>query len=730
MRLSILLPLCWSAGLYAQRPAGDAALTRGDTTAAIAAYERAESDAQAQYRAGRLLLSRHVAGLVRSDALDRARAAFRRATELAPDSAGGWLGLAETYRAAGDVLSRLQVGGLLDRAWQVSQANPSSAGDAVAYQAARWRWERFEGQTHRYLFSVEAQTLAPEIMLGEWDDLTEFFRRQVRPDPGDPGAEDLAAAEERLRSSLAVNPRHLDAAGLLAVALGERDRWAEADELTRALVRAAPDSGGAWALRGLVLVRVGRWAEAQQAFDRALTMLPPEDASALRSLVPVLRPRDADRWQRMSPEERQQLERLYWIAAQPSYLDSLNQVRLEHLARAVYVEHRWKDPLRGVQGRDTERGRVYLRYGPPDVWATFGGGRLGERDPDAAAAGATVLDAAASLETQRTPVVWLYERSQLRFVFSLNTAFARDQFGGDFREVFRRAQDIFPARYDNVPIVADMDTVLVQFAQFRGARPGTTDLGIFAFMPIGRMARGADAATLPLRTAAILKNALLEDIHRAESNDPVTTANPRQVELRSWRFNLPTGEYLMRIEGHLGGVDRRARSTSVLGLRAYPGDTLRLSDLLVADAVAPRDSSYLSWRDFFIRPSAGRFAPGDPIALLWETYGLTPDSTGAVHYTIELAVTVRQVDRRGLAARILGGIGDAIGLSAQGDDQVALEYTRRGPQAERQVDWLTVGLDAAPEGLYTIAITVTDRVSGRSSTQFRSIRVTRGELVR
>ncbi|HSG89745.1 MAG TPA: hypothetical protein VLA56_11080, partial [Pseudomonadales bacterium] len=157
---------------------------------------------------------------------------------------------------------------------------------------------------------------------------------------------------------------------------------------------------------------------------------------------------------------------------------------------------------------------------------------------------------------------------------------------------------------------------------------------------------------------------------------------------------------------------------------------LRLSDVLVADAVSPRDSSYLSWRDFFIQPSAGRFAPGDPIALLWETYGLQADSTGAVRYTIDLTVTVREVERRGIAARILGGIGDAIGLSAQGDNQVALEFERSGPQGERQVDWLTVGLDNAPEGLYTIAVTVLDHVSGHSATQLRSVRVTRGELVR
>jgi hypothetical protein len=368
-----------------------------------------------------------------------------------------------------------------------------------------------------------------------------------------------------------------------------------------------------------------------------------------------------------------------------------------------------------------------MRYGPPDTWASFEGGRLSELDPDAAD---PVLDAAAMLETQRTPVVWLYERSELRFLFSLNAQFARDNFGSNFREVYRRSQDIFPARYDNLPLVADMDTVLVQVAQFRGARPGTSDLGVFAFMPLGRMARGAEAGPLPLRTGAILKDAQFNDVHRSVDTSSVLPNNPQQVERRTWRFNIPAGQYFMRVEANLGGVDRNARSSSLLAMRSYPFDSLRMSDVLVADAAAPRDSSYLSWRDFFIQPSAGRFAPGDPVALLWETYGLQPDSTGVVRYTIELTFTVREVERRGFAARILGGIGDAVGLSARGDEQVALQYERSAPHAERQVDWLSVGLDDATEGLYTIAVTVTDRVSGRTTTQLRSVRVTRGELVR
>ncbi len=152
----------------------------------------------------------------------------------------------------------------------------------------------------------------------------------------------------------------------------------------------------------------------------------------------------------------------------------------------------------------------------------------------------------------------------------------------------------------------------------------------------------------------------------------------------------------------------------------------------MAERVAPRDSTYTSWKDFFIQPSAGRLGPDAPIALLWEIYNLEPDSTGRARYTVDLRFTVREVERRGFIARILGGIGDAVGLSARGDDEVLLSYDRSvaAVAGGRQVEYLTVELEDAPQALYGIWVTVTDAVRGRSLTTRRQFMVTDTPLSR
>ena len=702
----------------------DSLAAAGDTVGALAMLEAAAEagSAEAHYRAGRLLFAQYLAdsapaGNVRT----RAEQHFRRATDLEPDSGHYWLGLAEVQRTRSLVTERMQVGGLVERALEAARAHGSGALADIHYRAAQLAWDDFEEQGRRYQFIGEARAVNQETLLDEWRSVEWFFDSQVRPDPGEPGADDLRNAEQHARAALGADPRHVQAAGLLTVVMAEGGRWEEAQETARRLVRAAPDSGRAWALLGLALARLDRWADAQAVYDTALTRMTSRQRGPYDNLALLLKTVDSARFESMSAAEREQLRRLYWTVAQPLFLNEVNQPRIEFMARLTYVMHRWSDPLRDLPGYASDRGQVYVRYGPPDIEANFGRG---------AVAGA---DAVSMLENERTAIVWVYRRSQARFMFSMTPGFARTRFGGDFESYYRQARNIFPARWDNVPAVADLDTMLVQFAQFRGAdTEAPTQLGVYSFMPVGRMARGVSTDELSLTTAAIVKDGALRDVTTARRTETIRGGDPEQVEFRTYRLPLAPGDYLMRVEAWIAEAERGARSTSLLGIRRYGPDSLMMSDIVMADAVAPQDSAYVRWTDFFVQPSAGKFRPDEPVSLLWEVYNLTPDSTGTARYTVDLRFTVREIERRGFAARILGGIGDAIGLSAQGDDRVALQYDRSiAVQPDGAVvDYVSVDLENAPEATYTVTLTVTDRVSGRVVAGRRQFWVTETGLVR
>jgi hypothetical protein len=133
------------------------------------------------------------------------------------------------------------------------------------------------------------------------------------------------------------------------------------------------------------------------------------------------------------------------------------------------------------------------------------------------------------------------------------------------------------------------------------------------------------------------------------------------------------------------------------------------------------------WTDYLIQPNGGRFLPGSTVGFLWEIYNLTADSSGMARYDVELRITVEAIERRSLFAQIVGGVADATGLSAVGDDRVSLNWSRSAAVGPEGVvtEHVEVELRDAPEGRYTVSVTVGDRGTGAVAVSERMLLVLR-----
>jgi GWxTD domain-containing protein len=674
----------------------------GDTTAAIAAVEallkRNQRDAEAQWVAGLLYFSRHVPGNKVSRPRRMAEEHLRYATRFGPDSAKYWLSLADLFRADDVVTLRVQVPGLLENAAKALTAAPTDSLTAeIGYRAARLEWERHEHFGRRYAPFEAGAPLSIPGTFAEWKYWEAFFERGVREVPV--SGEHLTNAEGALWRVLRARPADVRAIGLLVVLMGETYRWEEAAALTLRLVRAVPDSGRAWALFGLACARTGRWNDATAAFDSAFRRMTPDESGPYRDLGRIMRRADRLRRDSAPDPERSRSDSLFWQVARPLAITDRNELQAEFYARLTYVEHRWSDPWLRFHGHETDIGSVYVAYGPPDVWMVF----------------------------DRQVITWVYRPSHYRFQFSLTPGYTRARFAAESREALRVAQEEIPARFDNVPLLRTLDTVLVQVAQFRGSGD-TTAIVIFGAIPLTRIVEAASPIVgLEFTSGAVVTDSLGRELQRDRRFERVRDAGRDGVVHRSWRLGLVPGSYLLRAEAHLPALDRGARGMAPLAVRPYPTGPLDLSDVLAAARLEPRDSLARRWRDFFIEPNGGRFLPGDSLALLWEIYDLTTDSTGVAHYDVQLRITVDAIERRSFVAEIIGGLGDAMGLTARGDDRVSLDYDRRvtvGPDGA-VAEFLTVELRDAPEGRYTVGVTVRDRVTGATASRERVVTVSR-----
>jgi hypothetical protein len=104
----------------------------------------------------------------------------------------------------------------------------------------------------------------------------------------------------------------------------------------------------------------------------------------------------------------------------------------------------------------------------------------------------------------------------------------------------------------------------------------------------------------------------------------------------------------------------------------------------------------------------------EPLALLWETYGLAADS-GVSRYRV--TITIEQRDRPGALARlgaaIVGGVRAAVGRSSRGDGRVTLSYERDVPAGPVALDYLTVDASGLERGAYRVTVDVEDMVAKR-----------------
>jgi GWxTD domain-containing protein len=698
-RALLLVPaLGWAAPLTAQTFAdADSLLARRDTSGAIAVLEgmikRHHRDAEAHFRAGVLYMARHVAGTELSPNRRKAEEHFRYATRFEPDSAKYWIALADLFRGEDMVTTRMQVRGLVGRARREAEESGDQARLAdAAYRQARADWNTFATFGRRFRHQEASVPLSPLSRDADWNDIVQYFSERISRVP-DAGAEYLDGAEEALHAVLGVRPLDLDAAGLLVVVFGERSRWEEAAGLTRRLVRLAPDSGRAWALHGLTMARTNRWKEATAAFGSALAAMTEAERAPFENLGQIMRQADRIRFAQMGRTERDQLDSIYWRVAQPLALAETNEVRAEFYARIVYAQHRWTDPWRGYRGIETDMGSVFVRYGPPD------------------------------LETSSN---WLYLKPRFLFSFYLAAGFSRARFSGESDSYFRQAQLASPARFDNIPIMRTLDTILVQTARFRGPGDSLAMLVVGA-VPLRRMTDSIAVRDLPLVTGALVADDAGRELARDRQSGTITGTDADDLQYRTFRLQLVPGDYLLRVEAHLPSIDRGARAMHALAVAPIPRSGLALSDLLVAQRVAPRDSAAARWSDFLIEPNAGRFEPGEPVGLLWEIYNLTPDSTGAARYEVGLWITVEAIDRSkaGWFAALLGGLGDQMGLTAVYGDRVSLTYRRANTASPGavQAEHLMVELRDAPKGRYLLEVIVQDLVTGQQATATRAFSI-------
>jgi hypothetical protein len=372
-----------------------------------------------------------------------------------------------------------------------------------------------------------------------------------------------------------------------------------------------------------------------------------------------------------------------WALSDPLYLTPENERRVQLYARLALADIMFTDPAEGMAGRDTQLGKLVLRYGwPAHMWDVMRTGLFGGRW--------TFVNYDVDLPS------FVFERNLSEREFQYKLLTLTEQFDSNLARVL-------PSSYDNPYRAGTVSAVVTRFP--RPDRPVLEVHGRFGWEPVLPDADRVDVGVF-----------VHERVHGRLVNRGTTTRRGRGSVTYEATLPVVTGPLQVAVEG----MAEAARSAAQLraDLDVEPPEGLVLSDLLLADLVDSvgevnqRTDVRLVGRADTLPP------PESDLTIYWETYGLAVGTDSTVRYTVTVKLGEAAGGRTpgGEVVRVLGrvlGLHRAVGT-------VTWERRRRLGAEGYAADVVTLRLPDAT-GSYRLVVTVHDDVAGTSATAERGL---------
>ena len=522
------------------------------------------------------------------------------------------------------------------------------------------------------------------------EDLEDALRttRYVADERADEYREMLA----HLHAALRADSTHVEAALRLLGYLAERAEWQEYDRLVRRMLLARPEEPRLHLFAGLGAHERGLVSRADTAFHRALARLAPAECSPFEDIGALVPRSVRARYTTLDSAGRRETVRRFFAGSDPLLLSAVAERRLEHWARLAWTELRFGAPETGQRGWDTDRGRVWIRYGrPPLVFqCCFGSG------------GRTQF--------------WSYGPAGPVFSFrrlltqrhARHTAASHQLAEGELAEL---APQLYRPRG-----VAAVLAYPHQLVRSRGSRPDLVRVEIYASPPL-------DSLRVPAG-GALEAGVFVFDLDYQPMWENRRTIPVERAAVVGYTFELPPGTVGFGIEARADGPEGWERPLAqvrdTLTAPGYPAGRLAMSDLLLADSIAPRVPSPVRRGDLAITPSPTlAFPAGRPVHVYFEVYGAAVAADSFAHYDVDITVTDSTAS--GFLAGVVRGLQRLVGGGAE---RTTVHWERAWrPEGDRAVEYVALELARPTAGTYVVTVTVRDRTSGQAATAERRFRV-------
>lgn len=511
------------------------------------------------------------------------------------------------------------------------------------------------------------------------------YRDMIDPDPGGIIYFRNFAENDKERiiyyytKTIALKPDFTSAYYRLALIYYEFGSLNEMKTLLETSVKVNPADKNSHLFLGFAYNLQRLYAQAEVEFNAALELMDADEKQLFRSIEPILSPDQLDEFGELADPEKQNYINTYWMKRDPLFATKFNERQLEHFSRIAYVNLRFSDFEKGIEGWRTDQGKVYIRYGKPS--------NLFRTRPEFGGIGASEFGA---LSTSKE--VWSYK--DFNFVFDDRFLSNRYEFAwgdmpeNDYRSVYDQlirevpevheiveerdrlqlaaAHSAFYKNEEGVDIYfnAAFPSDSIYFVSSNGSWKANLKHGLYLFDPDWKkIYEFTDGFNLDENSRVVLGD------HRYLIDQLIAEVTYDSMVLVYELYDLES--------------DRMGSHRSPISVPNYSAKRLGLSDIMVLfriDPVRP-DLHSLNKADLIMVPNPlKRYQSGDPMYIYFEIYGLMKNMDGLTSFSIEYTIMTDK-KRSNRIKRLLTSLGifEATGdvttsFQYQGDSAIEYQY--------------------------------------------------------
>ncbi len=540
------------------------------------------------------------------------------------------------------------------------------------------------------------------------------YKDMIDPDEGgvislkEFAEEDYEEAVTMYNNAIGLRPDDINAYHRLAFIYFENSMLYKMQDVLQRAVVMDPDDKNGHLFLGFCYQKIGEYEFAYQEYEKARSLMTAEERSFFDSIEPVANPKIAKELQLVTANDRISFIHSFWKSRDPLYLTEYNERLLEHYSRVAYANLRFGRSEKGIEGWQTDRGQIYVRYGAPlsrtrtcaDFIISIQGGQLIPSHEtwnyedfdfvfeDRFVTGDYLLKWGSSPVMETDYLDFFKEMSK-----KIPEIYEHD-FGGKLIELpFYLANFRGDSGLTRVALCYALRLKDIGYTHYRKQKAAYFRRGIFFFTP------DWDELVAVRDTISIqLPESYSTQVKQYQLKSHTYTLSDNQYIL-SW-LSLPPSKYNFGLELQDLISDKIGIEHIEVHVKNYNYQKLQLSDILIGWGVnEPEKGKWMT-------PNSSKtFLSGKSFTIYYEIYNLKIDNANKTRFQIEETFERTEIEKQGIF-RLFTGLGELIGISQKGES-VSTSYIYEGDQAVEKIS-KSLQLNTDVTGEFRLQIKITD----------------------